>query len=111
MPELSWVNDVEINVLSVLLHVMSILMNVLFVLTGCVLGQAFTNFVADIYSTKIVSNGGLILMAVVLTVDFSVEDQLLLFMIYLLCSYQSPGYYIYSEHFSFRDNSTLPQLL
>jgi hypothetical protein len=110
MPELNWVKDVEITVLRVLLIVTSILMNALCVLIGWGLAQAFVNFAADTFSTRNVSNDGLTLMAVALTVDLSAEHQLLLFMTYLLCTYQSPGYYIYSELFSSPDNSTLPQL-
>ena len=111
MPELNWVIDVEINVLRALIVVTSILMNVLCVLIGWGLAQAFVNFAVDIFFTKSVPIDGLLLMVAVLFVDSHVERQLSLFAIYLLYTYQNPGYFIYSELFSIPDNSTLPRLL
>jgi len=111
MPEQDWVNVVETNVLRVLLLVTSILMSAVCVLIGWGLGQSFVNWFVDIFFTTDVFNDGLILMAVVLFVDSSVEHLLLSFMIYLMCFYQSPLYQPYSEDFTITANLTQPMSL
>jgi len=108
MPVQDWINVVETNVLRVLLLVTSILMSAVCVLIGWGLGQSFVNWFVDTFFTTDVFNDGLILMAVALFVDSSVEHLLLPFMIYLMCFYQSPLYQPYSEDFTTTANSTQP---
>jgi hypothetical protein len=103
--------DVEIIVLTVLLHVISTLMNVLFALIGWVIGQSLINFLVDIYSTKSVYLDGLIRMVAVLCVDTHVGSHLLLSTILLILVYQTVRSPQSLEGYMMPVNYTLTELL
>jgi hypothetical protein len=111
MPRPNWIVDVEIAVLRVSLLVTSTLMNVVFVLLGWELGQLFVNFIVVMFSTNDVFIDGLILMAVALSVDLSVEHLLLLFMIFHTFTYQNQESQKYLEDYTTVVNSTQPVYL
>ena len=103
--------DVEIAVLTVLLHVTSILMNALFAFIGWVIGLSLTNFLVAIYSMNNVFFDGLILMAVVLCVDMPVEGQLLLCTTLLILFFQNVKSPTSFEDYMIQVNYTQIELL
>jgi hypothetical protein len=111
MPRPNWIVDVEIAVLRVSLLVASILMNVVFALLGWELGRVSVNFIVAMFSTNDVFNDGLLLMAVALTVDLSVEHLLLLFTIFQTFTYQNQESQKYLEDYTTMVNSTQPMYL
>ena len=111
MPIPERVIDVEIAVLTGLLHAISILMNVLFAFTGWVIGQSLANLLVVIYSMNSVSLDGLIRMVAVLCVDMPVENQLLLFTTLLTLFFQSTESPQSLEDYTIPANYTLTELL